>query len=95
MPQDTPAPGTPAVSVDGDALLSDAAAQASASVLGNLARMKQGSVPSFPLGEGQRTLESMVLELIRPMLKEWLDKNLPTLVEHVVQKEIKKITRDL
>jgi len=42
-------------------------------------------------GDGN-TLEGMVREMLRPMLKEWLDANLPTLVEGMVAKEIARIT---
>ncbi len=45
------------------------------------------------LGNGARTLEDMVIELMRPMLKGWLDENLPAIVERMVQKEIERITR--
>jgi len=31
--------------------------------------------------------------MMRPMLKEWLDENLPALVERVVEKEIARISR--
>lgn len=34
------------------------------------------------------TLESMVREMLRPLLKEWLDRNLPYLIERLVKKEI-------
>ena len=36
-------------------------------------------------------LEDFMYNMMRPMLKEWLDKNLPKLVKTIVQKEIKKI----
>ncbi|WP_447759677.1 DUF2497 domain-containing protein [Sphingopyxis panaciterrae] len=39
-----------------------------------------------------RTMEDVVLEALRPMLKEWLDTNLPSLVEAMVAKEISRIT---
>ena len=45
------------------------------------------------LGNGQRTLEDMVIELMRPMLRDWLDKNLPATVDRLVQKEIERIAR--
>lgn len=90
---------TPTATIDlGDSLLSETAAQASASALSGLSSMmNDGShaIASFPIGEGTRTLESMVLELIKPYLKSWLDANLPTLVEKIVQKEIRKITRTM
>lgn len=41
---------------------------------------------------GENTLEGLVREMLRPMLKEWLDANLPTLVEGMVAKEIARIT---
>lgn len=39
-----------------------------------------------------RTMEDVVLDALRPMLKEWLDANLPSLVEAMVAKEISRIT---
>lgn len=41
---------------------------------------------------GGRTMEDVVLDALRPMLKEWLDTNLPPLVEAMVAKEISRIT---
>jgi cell pole-organizing protein PopZ len=40
-----------------------------------------------------RTLEEVVTELLRPMLKTWLDENLPELVERLVQAEIERVAR--
>ena len=39
----------------------------------------------IPMGEGQRTIEDLVREMLRPLLKEWLDSNLPHLVERCGQ----------
>ena len=82
---------------DASRLLSDTAAQASANSLNNLSRLMGGAINinSQPIGAGHKTLESMVAELLRPILKDWLDRNLPAIVERIVQKEIQKITRDL
>jgi cell pole-organizing protein PopZ len=44
------------------------------------------------LVENGRTLEDLVREMLRPMLKSWLDDNLPTLVERLVLVEIEQIT---
>ncbi|HEY0623615.1 DUF2497 domain-containing protein [Sphingomonas sp.] len=41
---------------------------------------------------GSDTLEGLVRELLRPMLREWLDANLPRMVEEMVQREIARIT---
>jgi cell pole-organizing protein PopZ len=40
-----------------------------------------------------RTLEEVVSELLRPMLKAWLDENLPDLVERLVRAEIERVSR--
>ncbi len=40
---------------------------------------------------GETSLEGMTRELLRPMLAEWLDKNLPGMVESMVQAEISRI----
>jgi hypothetical protein len=39
------------------------------------------------------TLEGLVRELLTPMLKDWLDANLPEIVERMVAREIARITR--
>jgi len=41
---------------------------------------------------GENTLEGLVREMLRPMMKEWLDSKLPELVERLVEKEIARIT---
>ncbi len=40
-----------------------------------------------------RTLEDLVQDLLRPMLKSWLDENLPPLVERLVREEIERVAR--
>ena len=40
-----------------------------------------------------RVIEELVQETLRPMLKEWLDKNLPQVVERYVEREIVRLTR--
>lgn len=40
-----------------------------------------------------RTLEDLVKEMLRPMLKDWLDDNLPTIVERLVRAEIERVSR--
>ena len=41
----------------------------------------------------QPSLEDVVRETLRPMLKAWLDENLPRVVERMVQAEIERVTR--
>ncbi|MCC8399515.1 MAG: DUF2497 domain-containing protein [Rickettsia endosymbiont of Culicoides impunctatus] len=38
-----------------------------------------------------KTLEDLIVEMIRPQLSQWLDKNLPLLVKQLVEKEIQKL----
>lgn len=40
-----------------------------------------------------RTLEDLVREMLRPMLKAWLDDNLPSMVERIVKAEIERVSR--
>jgi hypothetical protein len=67
------------------ALLSNAASAAVHSAFGTLAH----SV----LVQNTRTLEDLVKEMLRPMLKAWLDDNLPVMVERLVRAEIERVSR--
>ncbi|MEO1305695.1 MAG: DUF2497 domain-containing protein [Pseudomonadota bacterium] len=42
---------------------------------------------------GPTTIEGLVREMLRPMLKEWLDENLPSIVEKQVEAEVQRIAR--
>ena len=41
----------------------------------------------------RRSYDEIAAELLRPMLQEWLDENLPTLVERLVREEIERVAR--
>jgi uncharacterized protein len=91
-----PPPPMPAA----DMLVSQPAANAAASALSSLASTVEierlSSVPPMTqtfIGNGARTLEEMAVGLMKPMLKEWLDTNLPPIVDRLVQKEIERITK--
>jgi uncharacterized protein len=43
--------------------------------------------------QNARTLEDLVREMLRPMLKSWLDDNLPGMVERLVRAEIERVAR--
>jgi cell pole-organizing protein PopZ len=66
-------------------LLSNAAASAVDNAFNSLAHTV--------LGNNARTLEDLVKEMLRPMLKAWLDDNLPGLVERIVRAEIERVSR--
>ena len=67
------------------ALLSNAASAAVHSAFGNLAHSM--------MVHNSRTLEDLVKEMLRPMLKAWLDDNLPVMVERLVRAEIERVSR--
>jgi hypothetical protein len=78
-----------------DGLMSDNAAKAAAAALKPIAETahKDYSVPRIPspgLRSGN-TVEDLILESLRPMLKAWLDEHLPTIVQKIVEKEVKRI----
>jgi cell pole-organizing protein PopZ len=45
------------------------------------------------LVQNARTLEDLVREMLRPLLKSWLDDNLPGMVERIVKAEIERVSR--
>ena len=65
-----------------DTLISGKTAQASKAALAALSGV------SIDPRAGDNTLDGLVRELLRPMLKEWLDANLAELVERVVTREV-------
>jgi cell pole-organizing protein PopZ len=47
----------------------------------------------FGREEGARSIDDLARELLHPMLKQWLDENLPQLVERLVREEIERVAR--
>lgn len=68
-----------------DVLLSSATG---ASVSGAFDRLSASLKPRQP-----QTVDDLMKEMLRPMLKAWLDDNLPSLVERMVRDEIERVTR--
>ena len=81
------APAAPVPVAVPDTILSQRTAEASRGSLDALSRMVVK-----PEVSGADTLEGMVRDMLRPMLKDWLDANLPTMVEAMVAREIERIT---
>lgn len=52
-----------------------------------------GSLAHTVLVQNARTLDDLVREMLRPMLKVWLDDNLPNIVERLVRAEIERVSR--
>ncbi len=66
-------------------LVSDMAGAAVSAAFENLS--------STILSANARTLEDLVKDMLRPMLKSWLDQNLPVMVERLVRQEIERVVR--
>jgi cell pole-organizing protein PopZ len=71
-------------------ILSRGTADATRSALDALSRLLVKPEP-----ESDGTLEGLVREMLRPMLREWIDANLPHMVETLVAREIAKLTGGL
>lgn len=100
-PEPTPAPApAPVVAApvaqDDDSLISNTTLSASVAALNALRDSMQPVAPapradvSFRSGN---TVEDLVIEALKPMLKDWLDGNLPRIVEALVKKEISKLSQ--
>ncbi len=74
-------------------LLSPAAAAAAAGAFARLTRQVAKPEPEPAVPGGERTVEAFLAELLRPMLKAWLDEHLPAIVERVVEREVQKLAR--
>jgi uncharacterized protein len=59
--------------------------------LAALAMLAEPGVPPQIVRSGETSLEGLTREMLRPMLAEWLDKNLPGMVEKLVAAEIARI----
>jgi uncharacterized protein len=80
-----PAFETPPQAAPAQAILSHSTVSAVESAFNSLAHTV--------LSNNARTLEDLVKEMLRPMLKSWLDDNLPGLVERIVKAEIERVSR--
>jgi uncharacterized protein len=72
-------------------LLTASARDAMRENLAALAMLAEPGVPPQIVRSGETSLEGLTRDLLRPMLAEWLDKNLPGMVERMVKDEIARI----
>ena len=71
----------------GEAMLDENAATAASNAFANLSdKVKVSDGPG-------RSLEDIVTEMLKPMIKEWLDANLPAIVEEKVEEEVQRVAR--
>ncbi len=69
-----------------ESLVSERVASAAASSFGQLSA-------AIGMPRSDRTLEDVVRELLRPLLQQWLDDNLPAIVQQAVETEVERIAR--
>ena len=90
LPEELPDLVPNLVDDDGGLLAPEAAAAASSSVGALLRSISQER--SSQVYRGGPTIEDLVREEIRPLLKAWLDQHLPPMVERLVRQEIERVT---
>ena len=76
---------------DADALTAAATRKAMRDNFAALATLSQPGARPQIVRSGETSLEGLVREMLRPMLAEWLDTNLPSMVEDLVKAEISRI----
>lgn len=74
-------------------LLDDGKAQSLRHSFSVLQTLSEPGVAPQIVRSGETSLEGLTRELMKPMLKEWLDTNLPGIVEAMVAREIERITK--
>ena len=79
-----------------DHVLSAATAGAAAAALGRLAAMPRtgGSPEDQGHAEGAHTIEGIVRDVLRPLLRSWLDEHLPALAEKLAREEIARVLHE-
>ncbi|HZP68927.1 MAG TPA: DUF2497 domain-containing protein [Pseudolabrys sp.] len=99
-PPPGPAPSFRTIDANGDVVVAGKAAPPPAPDRGLISAETVRAVDSAfntlahtVIGQNARTLEDLVREMLRPMLKSWLDDNLPGLVERIVRAEIERVSR--
>jgi cell pole-organizing protein PopZ len=75
-----------------DRLMSDATLAASVAALHSLSHNPQPLAGHGLAFRSGTTVEELVIEAIKPMLKDWLDSNLPAMVRSLVEKEIRRLS---
>lgn len=81
---------TPAVAPPADGLLAPAVAAAAAASVGRLLHAVS-SERGAAVTRGGPSIEDVVREELRPLLKDWLDQHLPGIVERLVRAEIERV----
>lgn len=92
--QPVPEPADVLAAEAADRLVSENPAMNSVTSLSALAAAVDTHRRAVDPSIGPRTIEDLVKDVMRPMIREWLDENLPSLVERMVGREIERMTRE-
>ena len=76
-----------------DVLLDDTKAQSLRHSFSALQTLSEPGAAPQVVRSGETSLEGLTRDLLRPMLKDWLDAHLPPIVEAMVEREIMRITK--
>ena len=100
MTDDHPSPARPEAAPAPDASpvhdsewIGEAAAVQASSAFDKLAEAGPAPAPAIAMPPPGRNLEDITRELLRPMLKSWLDENLPRIVQDRVDEEVERLAR--
>lgn len=88
LPVDEPAPAE-----SGSSLIGEPARAAATGSLASLVHAVDQAKGGAALGDANRTIEDLVKEVMRPMIREWLDENLPGIVDRIVRREVERLSR--
>ncbi len=81
-----PEPAPSWTGADDEGLVSRSSAETAAASFASLSQ-------SLMMPQEGRSLEDLVREMMKPLLKDWLDQNLPAIVQRTVQEEVERIAR--
>ena len=89
-PESEPDPVEDLMVVDDDKLISEEVEEVSAASMSGLTAVLAANAA---VGDGNQTLEQLVKDVLRPVLKQWLDDNLPEIVDGIVREEVERIAK--
>ncbi len=78
---------------DAESLLDNSKAESLARSFSALQTLSEPGASPRIIRSGETSLEGLTRELLKPMLKQWLDTHLPAVVEAMVEREITRITK--
>jgi cell pole-organizing protein PopZ len=93
LPAELPVMEPPPVLTVGNSLIGKESAGSATGSLASLVAAVDRAQGGALLSDANRTIEDLVKEVMRPMIREWLDENLPGLVDRLVRREIERLSR--